>query len=76
MTAPTGAATDADRALKARHRSMWAAGDYPGLAADLCILDRPWPADRDADALLERHVSWTVSGGQVVHEPSSVPAVP
>ncbi|MDP9461961.1 MAG: class I SAM-dependent methyltransferase, partial [Actinomycetota bacterium] len=26
---------DADRALKARHRSMWALGDYPSLATDL-----------------------------------------
>jgi ubiquinone/menaquinone biosynthesis C-methylase UbiE len=31
----TGTAADADRALKARHRSMWASGDYPRLAADL-----------------------------------------
>jgi ubiquinone/menaquinone biosynthesis C-methylase UbiE len=35
MTSSTGTAADADRALKARHRSMWASGDYPGLAADL-----------------------------------------
>jgi ubiquinone/menaquinone biosynthesis C-methylase UbiE len=27
--------TDADRALKARHRAIWALGDYPALAADL-----------------------------------------
>jgi SAM-dependent methyltransferase len=27
--------TGADRALKARHRAMWALGDYPALAADL-----------------------------------------
>ena len=26
---------DADRALKERHRAMWALGDYPALAADL-----------------------------------------
>jgi len=26
---------DADRALKSRHRAMWASGDYPGLASDL-----------------------------------------
>ena len=31
----TATSADADRALKARHRSMWALGDYPGLAADL-----------------------------------------
>ena len=35
MTSSTGTAADADRALKARHRSMWASGDYPGLATDL-----------------------------------------
>ena len=28
-------AVEADRALKARHRAMWALGDYPALAADL-----------------------------------------
>jgi SAM-dependent methyltransferase len=27
--------TDADRALKTRHRTMWASGDYPTLASDL-----------------------------------------
>jgi ubiquinone/menaquinone biosynthesis C-methylase UbiE len=35
MTSLTGMTADADRALKARHRSMWALGDYPALAADL-----------------------------------------
>ncbi|SOD98286.1 class I SAM-dependent methyltransferase [Blastococcus haudaquaticus] len=37
MSSPTstGTAADADRALKAKHRAMWASGDYPGLAADL-----------------------------------------
>jgi SAM-dependent methyltransferase len=29
------ASADADRALKERHRVMWALGDYPALAADL-----------------------------------------
>ncbi|WP_166870815.1 class I SAM-dependent methyltransferase [Salinibacterium sp. ZJ450] len=33
MTDATG--TDADKALKARHRAMWALGDYPMLASDL-----------------------------------------
>jgi len=28
-------AADADRALKARHRSMWALGDYPTVAAEI-----------------------------------------
>ena len=27
--------TDADRALKAKHRTMWALGDYPTLASDI-----------------------------------------
>jgi SAM-dependent methyltransferase len=34
MTAPT-VTTGADRALKEKHRAMWALGDYPALAADL-----------------------------------------
>jgi SAM-dependent methyltransferase len=34
MTAPT-AAIEADRALKEKHRAMWALGDYPALAADI-----------------------------------------
>ncbi|WP_086564327.1 class I SAM-dependent methyltransferase [Streptomyces africanus] len=28
-------ATEADRALKARHRAMWAQGDYPSVAAEI-----------------------------------------
>jgi SAM-dependent methyltransferase len=35
MTIPTDTTTDADRALKARHRAMWALGDYPAVAADV-----------------------------------------
>src|SRR4051794_16113267 len=35
MTSTTGTAAEADRALKARHRAMWAMGDYPALATDL-----------------------------------------
>ncbi len=34
MTNPTGT-VEADRALKARHRAMWAQGDYPSVAAEL-----------------------------------------
>lgn len=37
MTSTTGSPADADRALKARHRAMWASGDYPGLADDLLL---------------------------------------
>lgn len=31
----TTSATDADQALKAKHRALWALGDYPSVAADL-----------------------------------------
>ncbi len=31
----TATATDADRALKARHRALWASGNYPAVAAQL-----------------------------------------
>ena len=34
-TTSTTEAINADRALKAKHRAMWALGDYPALAADL-----------------------------------------
>lgn len=34
MTAPA-VTSDADRALKDKHRAMWALGDYPAVAADL-----------------------------------------
>ncbi len=34
MTATT-TAVDADRALKTKHRAMWASGDYPAWQADL-----------------------------------------
>ena len=35
MTQTTTQDVEADRALKARHRAMWALGDYPTLARDL-----------------------------------------
>ena len=35
MTATAGTSSEADRALKSRHRAMWALGDYPALASDL-----------------------------------------
>jgi SAM-dependent methyltransferase len=39
MTSTTGTTatttTDADRAVKAKHRALWASGDYPAVAADL-----------------------------------------
>src|SRR4051794_41899962 len=31
----TTTTTDADRALKARHRAMWAIGDYPAVAREV-----------------------------------------
>ncbi|SOC49726.1 Methyltransferase domain-containing protein [Blastococcus aggregatus] len=37
MTSTTSTPADADRALKARHRAMWASGDYPSLATDLLL---------------------------------------
>src|SRR5215469_11417679 len=35
MTVNTASTTDAGRALKAKHRAMWAFGDYPAVATDL-----------------------------------------
>jgi SAM-dependent methyltransferase len=35
MTIETTSPTEADRALKVKHRAMWALGDYPALAADI-----------------------------------------
>jgi SAM-dependent methyltransferase len=35
MTTETTSTTEADRTLKAKHRAMWALGDYPALAADI-----------------------------------------
>ena len=35
MTTTTTPDADADRALKARHRAMWALGDYPAVVHDL-----------------------------------------
>ncbi|MFF4984385.1 class I SAM-dependent methyltransferase [Streptomyces sp. NPDC001046] len=32
---PQNSAADVDRALKAKHRAMWAQGDYPSLAAEV-----------------------------------------
>ncbi len=34
-TTETGIGSDADRALKAKHRALWASGDYPAVARDL-----------------------------------------
>ncbi|MFE2147320.1 hypothetical protein ACFXA3_37280 [Streptomyces sp. NPDC059456] len=31
----TADARDADRALKAKHRTMWALGDYPAVAREV-----------------------------------------
>ena len=35
MTAQTTSTSDAGRALKAKHRAVWAFGDYPAVATDL-----------------------------------------
>ena len=49
--------TSPDRALKAKHRAMWALGDYPAVAIDvipelgpeLVAASRVWPGDRVLD---------------------------
>lgn len=46
----------------------------PGLAADLCVLEGPWPEAADIDQLAERKVAWTIAAGTVVHEPGWVAA--
>lgn len=40
----------------------------PGMVADLCVLDGPWPDDDRIEELLERRVVLTAVGGRVVHE--------
>src|SRR5690348_15224110 len=35
MTTATPQAADADRALKAKHKAMWALGDYPAVADEI-----------------------------------------
>jgi predicted amidohydrolase YtcJ len=40
----------------------------PGMVADLCVLDGPWPEDHRIEELLARQVVLTVAGGRVVHE--------
>src|ERR1051325_10772369 len=35
MTADVADAVDADRALKAKHRAMWASGDFPAVATQV-----------------------------------------
>src|ERR1700712_5350217 len=37
MTSQAATTTDADRELKARHRRMWALGDYPAMARDFLL---------------------------------------
>lgn len=46
----------------------------PGMAADLCVLDGPWPSAETIDELAERRVAWTIAAGSIVHEPSWVAA--
>ena len=43
------AATDADRALKAKHRGLWASGNYPAVAAERGV-ELEW-LEADAEAL-------------------------
>lgn len=40
----------------------------PGMAADLCMLSSPWPADQDIERLLDAEIRLTLSAGRVVHQ--------
>ncbi|WP_415855925.1 amidohydrolase [Sinomonas sp. G460-2] len=40
----------------------------PGMAADLCMLSRPWPQDAAIEELLEAEIVLTLAGGRPVHE--------
>lgn len=40
----------------------------PGMAADLCVLSRPWPHDDAIEELLESDVVLTLAAGRPVHE--------
>ncbi|MFI2563346.1 amidohydrolase [Paenarthrobacter sp. NPDC018779] len=39
-----------------------------GMAADLCLLSRPWPDDEEIEALLHARTRLTVAGGRIVHQ--------
>lgn len=39
----------------------------PGQLADLCLLDRPWPADEEIHDLTSNSIRCTWSGGRLVH---------
>lgn len=40
----------------------------PGMVADLCVLDGPWPDDHAIEDLMEREVVLTAVGGRIVHD--------
>jgi predicted amidohydrolase YtcJ len=40
----------------------------PGMVADLTVLDGPWPDDDRVEELMEREVTLTAVGGEVVHQ--------
>jgi hypothetical protein len=40
----------------------------PGMAADLCVLSRPWPEDDAIEDLLDTEIVLTLAGGRPVHE--------
>ncbi|MCQ9162826.1 amidohydrolase family protein [Arthrobacter sp. STN4] len=46
----------------------------PGMVADLCVLDGPWPDENRIEELMERQVVLTAVGGQIVHDLSGWPA--
>lgn len=39
-----------------------------GQAADLAVLDGVWPDDEDVDSLIDRSITLTMVGGQIVHQ--------
>jgi hypothetical protein len=50
---------EADRALKQRHRAMWALGDYPAVAAQLIPdLGTTLVVPRRAGWACPRHAGW------------------
>ena len=73
----TTADLDADRALKAKHRAMWALGDYPAVAAEVIPATGPAlaaacgikPGDRVLDVAAgsgNASVPAALAGGQVI----------
>jgi hypothetical protein len=62
LAAMTADAAWQDRAETAKGRIA------PGMAADLCVLSRPWPDDERIEDLLEADITLTLAAGRTVHE--------